>query len=134
MKIERDSKGRFIKGSGLGSDNFRWSKNPSYNCVHFWIKKELGKANLCEQCGSIEKIQWANKSGNYKRELNDWIQLCILCHRKYDGITKLTKKQSTEIKFRYHILGFKQKILAKLFKVDQGTISNIINNKIQFYV
>lgn len=30
----------------------------------------------------------ANKSWQYKRDLNDWISLCIDCHRDYDSNAK----------------------------------------------
>lgn len=37
----------------------------------------------CLQCNT-GKFEWANKSGDYKRDLSDWLRLCISCHRKYD--------------------------------------------------
>lgn len=30
------------------------------------------------------KKQRANKNGNYKRIIEDWIRLCASCHMKYD--------------------------------------------------
>lgn len=59
-----------------------------YPGIHEWVRKELGKPDTCEFCGrtglSGRKINWANKSGRYLRDLNDWLRLCIPCHRKYD--------------------------------------------------
>lgn len=64
----------------------------SYRGLHVWVEKHLGKPQKCEHCG-INKIpkgykryfQWANISHEYKRELTDWIRLCVKCHRAFDG-------------------------------------------------
>ena len=64
-----------------------------YFALHTWIRKELGKPDTCEHCGrsnlSGRFIQWANKSRKYKRDLTDWIRLCVRCHRIYDGLIKV---------------------------------------------
>ena len=64
-------------------------ENPSLNyaAIHKWIGRRLGKASKCEHCGieGKKKYEWSNKSGNYTADLNDWQQLCVSCHRKYDG-------------------------------------------------
>ncbi len=56
-----------------------------YNSLHDWIYRNLGKAKKCQDCGSIEKVEWSNISLEYKRDLNDWQKLCYSCHRKYDN-------------------------------------------------
>lgn len=39
----------------------------------------------CEDCGKQKgRIEWANKSHKYKRDVKDWISLCKPCHGKYD--------------------------------------------------
>jgi hypothetical protein len=61
--------------------------NVSYIGLHAWVVKRLGKPNKCELCGRIGKrLEWANKSREYKRDLNDWIRLCYSCHEKYDQV------------------------------------------------
>ena len=57
-----------------------------YHGVHKWIQKELGKASKCELCdGSRSKnYQWSNKDHKYKRDVNDYWQLCSSCHKIYD--------------------------------------------------
>lgn len=57
-----------------------------YEGLHAWVRKERGTPEICEHCGTIEakKYEWANKSGEYKRDLDDWIRLCTSCHHKYD--------------------------------------------------
>jgi hypothetical protein len=68
--------------------HFRWKGDKvGITALHDWVKSRLGKPNRCEHCGTTKakKFEWANKSHEYKRELNDWIRLCTKCHRIYDG-------------------------------------------------
>lgn len=57
-----------------------------YDALHDWVKRELGKPNKCEHCGTetAKRFEWANKSHEYKRDITDWIRLCKICHIKYD--------------------------------------------------
>ena len=68
-----------------GSYNWKGS-NASYTSKHKWVYRRLGKPKYCEKCGIKEdKIyHWASKSGECKRDLEDWIRLCPSCHKKYD--------------------------------------------------
>lgn len=127
------NKGWFKKGENKGIKHWLWAGNKvSYNALHAWLYREKGKAIECKECGSKKNVQWANKSKKYLRKLNDWIPLCGVCHRRFDGITKLSKLQANDIKMKYK--WGNQKELAKKYKVDQATISNIINNKIKYYI
>lgn len=56
-----------------------------YQAVHDWVKVRLGKAKVCSQCDSVKRVQWANKSRQYNRELSDWVELCQKCHARYDS-------------------------------------------------
>ena len=63
----------------------KWKGNKvGYRALHTWINKKLGKALHCSV--SLEhkstRYHWANISGEYKRELNDWRQLCPSCNLK----------------------------------------------------
>lgn len=62
----------------------RVKDNPGYSALHMWVKNNLGKPKKCTFCKTNKILHWANKSHKYKRDLNDWISLCIKCHRKYD--------------------------------------------------
>lgn len=56
-----------------------------YSALHHWIAREKGRPAYCEQCDKTSgKFEWANIDGKYRRELVDWIRLCVQCHRKYD--------------------------------------------------
>jgi len=66
-----------------------WKGNKvSYSGLHYWVVRKLGKPTICEHCGktglSGKFIVWANKSHEYKRDLNDWLRLCAKCHKEYD--------------------------------------------------
>lgn len=65
--------------------------------VHAWMEKELGRPDKCSKCGKVGKVDLANKSGNYKRDKNDWEWLCRKCHMESDG--RLEKFLSTSNKF-----------------------------------
>jgi hypothetical protein len=58
-----------------------------YWAIHYWVRKNKGRADKCVQCGKNNKetqIWWANISGKYYKDLNDYEALCCKCHRKKD--------------------------------------------------
>lgn len=56
----------------------------SYNAIHKWVYTHFKKKNICSLCKEVKKTCWANKTGLYKREENDWIELCYQCHWHFD--------------------------------------------------
>jgi hypothetical protein len=75
----------------LKKRNFTNERNPfwkgdniTYGQIHRWIISKLQKPNRCENCGEKYKLEWANKSHEYKRDYSDWLALCRGCHAKYD--------------------------------------------------
>lgn len=89
-----------IRGWREGADNHKnWKgDNVSYSGLHKWIYRKLGNPSHCIQCGCTGKrrYEWANKSGQYKRDLTDWLRLCKSCHKKYDNAMK--RKAGIKIK------------------------------------
>ncbi len=77
MKVIKRGEASFAwKGDGVG-----------YFALHDWVERVKGKPQKCEFCKIEEgKFEWANRSHLYKRDINDWIRLCIPCHRKFDAI------------------------------------------------
>lgn len=72
-----------------GENNGSWKGDDvGYHGLHKWVHRHKTKPVECEFCGRKDNIQWANKSGEYKRDLDDWIALCLSCHSKYDETTK----------------------------------------------
>lgn len=57
-----------------------------YVGLHAWIYRKQGKARKCAICAEKRPrhVHWANISHKYKRDLNDFIQLCALHHFAYD--------------------------------------------------
>jgi hypothetical protein len=58
-----------------------------YFALHRWVQRHKGKAKKCAECGSEKNVQWANISHDYKRELDDYKEMCPKCHRRYDMST-----------------------------------------------
>ena len=78
----------FKKGQNTGENNWNWKGDKvGYYALHAWVERNLGKPQTCELCGdtSDRKYEWANISGNYKRELNGWKRLCTPCHAAFDN-------------------------------------------------
>ena|SRR3990167_8797453 len=74
-----------------GENHHKWKgKNVSYSGLHKWVNKYKGKAFGCTVCGSQkrQRYEWANISGEYKRDLDDFESKCVPCHREnLKGIT-----------------------------------------------
>jgi len=78
--------------------NCRWKGiKASYSSIHQWIKRRFGKANRCENPDCYYPRQgskglmlapkvfdWANKSGKYLHDKDDWMMLCRSCHMTHD--------------------------------------------------
>lgn len=76
-----------------GEMNPNWKgDNVSYSSLHTWVRNSLGKPKKCSHCPATTNLDWANKSGNYKRDVKDWISLCRKCHIWYDKKKKVKKK------------------------------------------
>lgn len=84
--------GSYKKGQeGLRGENSpNWKgDNVGYGALHRWVESHLGKPQFCEGCGTEEAnryYEWANISGEYKRDLKDWLRLCKICHNRFDNI------------------------------------------------
>lgn len=79
-KMSAARKGRF----GMENHPHWLGDKVGYDGLHDWVYKVLGAPMECKECGKICKnnyqIHWANKSGKYKRDKNDWLRLCVKCH------------------------------------------------------
>lgn len=53
-----------------------------YRTLHKWVEKHLGKANHCTNNINHKstRYHWSNISKEYKRRLDDFIQLCPSCN------------------------------------------------------
>lgn len=77
------------KTRGKGKYHYLWKGDEAkYTTKHTWIYRNHGKANKCEfnKEHTGREYQWANISGEYKRDISDYRQLCRSCHAKYDHL------------------------------------------------
>lgn len=75
--------------SNRAEKHFAWKGDDvGYRSLHNWIVRRLGKPHNCKQCGNQtlrhRQYHWANISGKYKRDLKDWMRLCVKCHLLFD--------------------------------------------------
>lgn len=83
-------KTEFKKGQQLKEDNPDWrGEKVGYHAVHKWIQKSLIKPQTCRDCNQPKKLELANLSGEYKRDITDWEWLC---HR-YNTSKDATKRK-----------------------------------------
>ena len=101
-------KNNMRKAFKKGAEHHLWKGSAvGYSTLHRWVQAQRGTASKCEWCGSTSKMEWANISREYRRELDDWMQLCHSCHMKYD---KIPEKVWATRKSRYGHTGAKPKL------------------------
>jgi len=95
---------------GVNNPNWKGSK-AGYKCIHDWVRKRKKKPKACQKCGRVQDyLELANISGEYKRDINDYIYLCVRCHKKMDGTlsrfikggetTRFKKGHKNELRWR----------------------------------
>lgn len=125
-----------------GKENPNWKgDNICYSRLHHWIKRELGEPQFCVDCGTTtaKRFEWANISGKYKRDINDFKRLCVKCHRKFDrhfyprgeenSESKLKEKDVIIIKEMYKTNEYSHRELGKIFHVNHATIGKVIRKE-----
>lgn len=120
IKNKVRSTSQFSKGDNVGKKNVMWvGHKAKYGTVHDYISYHYGQPQICEHCDSVNlgsrKHQWANISGEYRRDRSDWLRLCAKCHFVYDKrYLTLSKYQKAKIKYgRPNKTGFKNVRLTK---------------------
>ena len=74
------------RNKGEGNPMYNHLKEDvGYTGIHRWVKTRLPKTELCQLCNIIPPYDLANVSGNYLRDLDDWLWLCRRCHMDSDG-------------------------------------------------
>jgi hypothetical protein len=73
----------------VGPLNHGWlGEDAKYQAKHVWIRRHYGRADRCENLDCTYKnpklYHWANLSGEYHRERDDYVMLCPSCHKKMD--------------------------------------------------
>lgn len=67
----------------------------SYAGIHAWVRRNKTKPPVCESCKrSHKRIEAANISGKYLKDLNDYKWLCAPCHKSLDRIHKRQREKA----------------------------------------
>jgi hypothetical protein len=66
-----------------GEKHHAWKKKPGYRGLHYWVRREKGEPESCVNCNE-KATDWANISGDYKRDTNDYQPMCRTCHKRFD--------------------------------------------------
>jgi len=83
------------KGTRVGEDNPVWrGDNVGYRAIHTWVANHKTKIGICSDCGKEKKTHWSNIDHTYRRDLDDYTELCVKCHRRYDSeLRKLAERE-----------------------------------------
>ncbi len=69
-----------------GKNNGMWKGSKAgYGAIHDFVRSRKKKPKWCQYCKKRPALDLSNKSGKYKRNLNDWDYLCRKCHMDKDG-------------------------------------------------
>ena len=133
-----------FKNNFTGKNNPRWKGDEvSYGGLHRYIRKHKPIVSNCEDCNkSNVKLELANISKQYKRDVDDFKWLCPKCHAKFDkrsivlrgknnGKSKITLEQAREILKRKNE---SCKEIAKDYPIHENTVRNIIKGRTWKYV
>ena len=90
--------GRFAKGHKLfvGEKHPQWKDVVDHSTLHHWLRRNYGRANKCENqsCPQISLMfDYALKRGcEYRKNIENFLQLCRSCHLKYDYTEERKRK------------------------------------------
>ena len=69
-----------------GKENGMWRGDKVGKiALHDYIKYHIPLPDKCDNCHKMKKLDLANISQEYKRDLSDWEWLCRSCHMIKDG-------------------------------------------------
>jgi DNA-binding XRE family transcriptional regulator len=109
--------------------------------IHYWILltfegprpsgHEARHLNGNRQDNRLDNLCWGTRQENHADALSHGTHHCLHQNGVDNPCAKLTTEQIQEIRSRYRgpRYGITQWQLAQEYGVDQGTISNIVNNK-----
>ena len=73
------------------SENPAWKGDAvGYKNIHAWVRYHKSKSGICSVCHvdfGTERghaTHWANLDHQYRRILDDYVEMCPSCHKKYD--------------------------------------------------
>lgn len=110
--------------------HYNWKGNKAgYFAIHAYVKTRLPKPDKCDHCHQVRKLDLANVSGKYSRDLADWLWLCRLCHKRFDAkITDGLKELIFDLRRRHYTIPQVQYLTG----ASSGVISEIGNSKYNY--
>ena len=93
------------KSINIAENNGQWKGDSvGYGAIHQWVRRRLPQPTICQCCYmATDRLDLANISQEYKRDLLDWEWLCRKCHMTKDGRRKalsLLGKKNMDKMFR----------------------------------
>jgi hypothetical protein len=91
--VRNNPEGEFKKGQEtwnkgltieMNEKHWAWKGDDAgYGPKHQWVYRRKGKAEFCivSSKHNFTRYYWHNLSGEYKRDLEDWISVCPSCHQ-----------------------------------------------------
>lgn len=79
-----------------------------YAGLHMWVRRRIIKPLKCFNCKQVKPLDLANKSHEYKRDLDDWLYLCRSCYLYYDYTKERRNNLSNSLKKITSITRFKK--------------------------
>lgn len=71
-----------------GESHYKWKgESVGYRQMHSWVRAEMLKKSpaICSKCGGTKRVEIANITGVYTRDLSNYAFLCKKCHNTLDG-------------------------------------------------
>ena len=98
--LKNTGRTRFMKKDNLNEENVNWKDRPSMVALHNWVRRRVAKPELCPSCGDNKyRLELANISQEYKRDINDFEWLCHMCHMIKDGRINRLFKRREEVEY-----------------------------------
>ena len=94
------------------------SQNAKYGSKHKWLLKNVNKPIICTFCHQKgSRIEWANISGEYFRDKEDYIALCHKCHNNWDRNGIKASRTKLGVKTRLFALDFDDTLCLRPKKI-----------------
>lgn len=79
------------RGDQMG--NWKGDK-AGYDAIHRWLRNNKERTGECEFCAKTPppakdgraSTHFANISGEYRRDIDDYLELCVSCHKTFDHL------------------------------------------------
>lgn len=86
LKPQSTEHKRKLAETQTGEASYAWQGDEiGYNGLHKWVARHKERTSVCTHCGTHGRTHFANVSGDYLRDVDDFIELCVRCHTEFDG-------------------------------------------------